>query len=127
MLLLLLGCADDSLIDSVGEPDFPAQSVQWRQAELRCTGSQVGIRAWTTGPGSTASLYAVGTLEDGSESEATEALSLDSQDTTSGVQAWTYSGYLELLPCAQVSAWQLTLRDARGDELHCMNQEQSPC
>ena len=127
MLLLLLSCANESAVDSVGEPDFPEWSAQWRQSELRCEGSQVRIRAWTTGPGSTATFLASGTLEDGSATKATTALSLQSQDATSGIQSWTYSGNLDLLACSQLSAWQLSLWDASGEELDCKDQEQDPC
>ncbi|MFT5585557.1 MAG: hypothetical protein ACI9VR_003149 [Cognaticolwellia sp.] len=127
MLLLLLSCVDGSNIDSVGAPDFPELPVQWRQAELRCEGTQTRLSAWTTGPGSTAALTAAGTVEDGSAVQADVSLVMSSQDQTSSVQSWSYSGALEELPCPSVSTWRLVLRDARGEVLHCLNQEQASC
>ena len=127
MLLLLLSCADGSDIDSVGAPDFPEQVVQWRRAELSCDDTQTGLSAWTTGPGSTATLWAEGSVQDGSPVQAAVSMILISQDSSTGIQSWRYSGALEELPCPDISAWQLELIDARGDALHCMNQEQEPC
>ena len=127
MLLILLSCTDAGVLDSAGQPDFPALSAQWQQAELRCEGRQVQIRAWTTGPGSTAVATAQGTQEDGSSIQASTDLSLESEDAASGTQAWAFSGSLELLPCSQIDAWQLVLSDARGQPLHCMNQDQDTC
>jgi hypothetical protein len=52
---------------------------------------------------------------------------LISQDSSTGIQSWSYSGALEELPCPEISAWQVELMDARGEALHCMNQDQEPC
>jgi len=127
VLLLLLSCAISSDIDSVGAPDFPEQVVEWRSAALSCNDTQADLSAWTTGPGSTATVWAEGSAQDGFPVQDTISMVLISQDSSTGIQSWSYSGALEELPCTEISAWQVELMDARGEALHCMNQDQEPC
>lgn len=127
MLLLLLSCANGDAQDSVVQPDLQDTPGQWREAELRCNGSEVNLSAWTTAAGSAAQLSAVATPENVLPIEVTASMDLVSQNPSTGAQYWTYSDLPTDYACLDLRLWELRLVDAWGEQIDCIAQSGDPC